>query len=93
MYSGIGRTVFEFAKGMASRASFEFAIDDACTKNRDLVVRFCKEQGLPVHIGRGYSISSALDHGNLDLPSLLKQDRWDAVNASAGRTRRPTTLF
>jgi glycosyltransferase involved in cell wall biosynthesis len=79
MYSGIGRAVFEFAKGMASRIEFEFAIDDAAAKNRDLVIQFGQDHGLPVHVGKGFRQPDALDCANADLPVLLARGSWDAV--------------
>jgi glycosyltransferase involved in cell wall biosynthesis len=79
MYSGIGRAVFEFARGMGDWAEFEFAIDDGTPKNTELVENFGRENELRVHVGQGYRTSLALDCGNADLPALLKARRWDAV--------------
>jgi glycosyltransferase involved in cell wall biosynthesis len=79
MYSGIGRAVFAFARGMSEWVDFEIAIDDATPKNTELVVRFGREHGVPVHVGAGYSRPDALDRANADLPAVLRRRRWDAV--------------
>lgn len=79
MYSGIGRNVFELASRLANRVAFEFAVDDAEPRNTDLVERFGLEHGFPVHVGRHRREPDALDAGNADLPALLREDRWDAV--------------
>jgi glycosyltransferase involved in cell wall biosynthesis len=79
MYSGIGRAVFELSSRMASRVDFEFAIDDLNPRNTDLVARFGREQGMPVHVGPGRREPDALDHLNAALPGLLERGRWDAV--------------
>src|SRR5687768_274410 len=81
MYSGIGRNVFEQAKRLADRVDLEFAIDDYVSKNLDLVVQFGREHGMRVHVGRGHLTSDAVDAGNDDLPALLRERRWDVVEA------------
>ncbi len=79
MYSGIGRNVFELARRMTGRVEFSFVIDDLYPRNRDLVVAFGKELGVPVHVGRGRQVPEALDSLNDDLPDLLRRERFDAV--------------
>ncbi|MBX6313214.1 MAG: glycosyltransferase family 4 protein [Isosphaeraceae bacterium] len=79
MYSGIGRNVFELTARLMDRARFEFAIDDRNPKNLALVGRFCRQHSLPLHIGRGRSVPEALDDFNEDLPALLREYRWDAI--------------
>ena len=81
MYSGIGRCVFELARRLADRVAFEFAIDDGTPRNTELVIRFGREHGMPVHVGGAAPEPDSLDLGNADLPELLRQSpgRWDLV--------------
>ena len=79
MYSGIGRAAFEFARHLVDRVAYEFAVDDLHPRNRDLVVDFGREHGLPVHVGRGTRSDEGLDAGNLDLPDLIRRDEWDLI--------------
>ena len=79
MYSGIGRAVFELAERLQDRVEFEFAIDDLDERNLALVCSFANSRGIPLHIGKGRKRAEALDNGNEGLPSLLRSNRWDAV--------------
>ncbi len=92
MYSGIGRAVFAFVDELADRVDFEFAIDDLKPRNRDLVLDFARDRGLPVHLGRGQTHKLALDHDNADLGDLIAGGGWDVIetvcfaNAATNRT-------
>ncbi len=79
LYSGIGRNLFELVSRMSDRADFEFAIDDQVEKNVDLLRDFCSRHGLTAHIGRAQASPRSLDVLNVDLPRLLKQGCWDAI--------------
>jgi glycosyltransferase involved in cell wall biosynthesis len=79
MYSGIGRAVFEFCRRLSGRVVFEFAISEGPEKNLNPVRVFCREQGIPLHVGRGRLHDDALDLGNGDLAQLLQERRWDVV--------------
>lgn len=79
LYSGIGRALFELSERLSDRVEYEFAIDDAHAKNVDLLVKFGEEHGLPVHVGPGRTVDDALDAFNEDLPALLEQRHWDAI--------------
>lgn len=79
LYSGIGRAVFELSKRLKDRVAYEFAIDDQTAKNVDLLVRFGRAEGFPVHVGPARTVSDALDPLNEDLEALLRQPRWDAI--------------
>lgn len=79
MYSGIGRAVFELSSRLHDRVAYEFAIDDLHPRNADLVSRFGREHGLPVHVGRGRLTDDALDAASDELPALVRRGRWDAV--------------
>jgi glycosyltransferase involved in cell wall biosynthesis len=79
MYSGIGRNVFELSARLADRVEYTFAVDDRTPRNADLVARFGREHGFAVHVGRGRAVPEALDAGNEDLPALLRQSRFDAI--------------
>ncbi len=81
MYSGIGRAVFELTSRLKERVDFEFAIDDLHPKNLDLVLEFGEAQGIPVHVGPGLTSHKSLDSFNATLPSLLRQGKWDLVEA------------
>jgi glycosyltransferase involved in cell wall biosynthesis len=94
LYSGIGRAVFELAKRLSDRIAFEFAIDDANSKNVDVLVSFCESLRLPIHVGRGRPAADALDSGNDDLSALVRQANWDAVECVcwANTTTNETVL-
>lgn len=79
MYSGIGRNVFELAARSKDRVEMEFAVDDHVARNAELVVRFGRDHGIPVHVGRVRTHPDTLDVANDDLPGLLASGRWDAV--------------
>lgn len=79
LYSGIGRNLFELAERLSELASFEFAIDDHFRKNVNLLQAFCDRHGFPLHIGRSRIPADSLDIHNEDLPDLLAQGRWDAI--------------
>ncbi len=79
MYSGIGRALFELSTRLAHRIAFEYAIDDLYPRNTDLVVRFGRERGMPVHVGRGRLGDATLDALSDDLPALVRRGGWDAV--------------
>ena len=81
MYSGIGRAVFELTARLKERVDFEFAIDDLYPKNLDLVLEFGREHGIPVHVGHGLTSPKSLDSFSATLPSLLRRDDWDLVEA------------
>jgi glycosyltransferase involved in cell wall biosynthesis len=79
LYSGIGRLIFETCSRMADRFAFEFAIDDLIDKNVNVLVEFGKRFDMPVHVGRARVTPEALDVHNEDLPRLMRDRRWDAV--------------
>ena len=81
MYSGIGRAVFELTARLKERVAFEFAIDDLHPKNLNLVLAFAKRHEIPVHVGPALTSPRALDSLSATLPSLLREDRWDMVEA------------
>ena len=81
MYSGIGRAVFELTARLRERVDFEFAIDDHYPRNVDLVLAFGQQYGIPVHVGPSLTSPRSLDSFSTSLPSLLRQDRWDLIEA------------
>ena len=81
MYSGIGRAVFELTARLKERVDFEFAIDDLYPKNLDLVLDFGREHGIPVHVGPALTSPRSLDSFSATLPTLLRRDDWDLVEA------------
>ena len=83
MYSGIGRTIFETVKQLRGRVEYEFAMDDGEERNVRLLSEFCKEHGLPLHIGRSVLPTRTMDRGNADLPNLLREQRWDAFEVAS----------
>lgn len=78
MYSGIGRNLRELALRRGERIRLEFAIDDHVPSNRDLLVEFADQAGIPVHVGRA-GPDCVPDPVNLDLPALLTSKPWDVV--------------
>ena len=81
MYSGIGRAVFELTARLQERVDFEFVIDDKYPKNYQLVVEFGQKHGIPVHVGPSLPSTHSLDTFAANLPALLREDRWDLVEA------------
>lgn len=79
LYSGIGRLIFETCKRMTDRVAFEFAIDDHISRNVELLVKFGQTHDMPVHVGPARQVPYALDVHNEDLPRLLRERRFDAV--------------
>jgi glycosyltransferase involved in cell wall biosynthesis len=79
LYSGIGRALFELSRRLRPRIAYEFAIDDRTAKNVDLLTRFGRDAGFPVHVGPACSVPHALDPRNADLPRLLRRREWDAI--------------
>jgi glycosyltransferase involved in cell wall biosynthesis len=79
LYSGIGRNVFELAIRMGDRIAFEFAIDDLVQQNVGRLRTFCDRHGYPLHTGKARTAEDSLDPVNEDLPELLRQHRWDAI--------------
>ena len=81
MYSGIGRAVFELTARLKERVDFEIAIDDLYPKNLDLVLDFGEKHGIPVHVGPALTSPRSLDSFSATLPTLLRRDDWDLVEA------------
>jgi len=81
MYSGIGRAVFALTARLRERVDFEFAIDDHNPRNLDLVLAFGREHAIPVHVGPALLSTEALDPVSATLASLVREDRWDLVEA------------
>ncbi len=83
MFSGIGRTIFETVKQLRGRVEYEFAMDDGEERNVRLLANFCQEHGLPLHLGRSVLPTQTMDRGNADLPNLLREPRWDAIEVAS----------
>jgi glycosyltransferase involved in cell wall biosynthesis len=81
LYSGIGRALFELTRRLADRIEYEFAIDGTYAQNVSLLTDFCEQHGFLLHVGRGAAVPDTLDALNLDLPALLSERRWDAVES------------
>jgi glycosyltransferase involved in cell wall biosynthesis len=81
MYSGIGRAVFELTARLKERVDYEFAIDDLHPKNLNLVLEFGEKYGIPVHVSAGLTSHRSLDAFAATLPSLLRRDGWDMIEA------------
>jgi glycosyltransferase involved in cell wall biosynthesis len=79
LYSGIGRALFEPAARLEGRIAYEFAIDDGNERNLEPLIRFCEQHHCPLYLGRGRRVPGALDTFNADLPGLLRQGSWDAI--------------
>lgn len=79
LYSGIGRAVFAFCDRLSDRVDWEFAIDDLNPASVATLRAFADPRGIPVHVGTGRKRPEALDNGNQDLPSLLREGRWDLI--------------
>ncbi len=81
LYSGIGRNLFELCRRLSDRVAFSFAIDDAQSRNVELLEQFAREHEIPLYVGRSQTEPDALDAGNRDIPALLEDQeaRWDAV--------------
>ncbi len=79
LYSGIGRNVFELSLRLSDRVDFEFVIDDLCSKNLELLLEFGAQHGFAVHVGRGRAHAHSPDAFNVELPTFLRQRRWDVI--------------
>jgi glycosyltransferase involved in cell wall biosynthesis len=81
MYSGIGRAVFELTARLKERVDFEIAIDDLYPKNLNLVLEFGQKHNIPVHVGPGFQSNRSLDSFSATLPTLLRRQDWDLIEA------------
>jgi len=79
LYSGIGRNVFELSLRLSDRVDFEFVIDDLCSKSLELLLEFGAQHGFAVQVGRGRAHANSLDAFNVELPTFLRQRRWDVI--------------
>lgn len=79
LYSGIGRALFELSRRLKERVAYEFAIDDGNERNVDLLIRFGREHGFPVHVGPHVRPGETLDAGNTEIERLLNRGDWNAV--------------
>lgn len=79
MYSGIGRALFETVKHLRGQVEYEFTMDDGEPKNVRILSEFCTANGLPLHVGKAVKDPHTMDYGNAELPALLSENRWDAV--------------
>ncbi len=79
MYSGVGRALRELTARLARSWSVELAVDDLAPRNVGLLREFAAEHGLPLHVGRHRQEPDAPDPANADLPALLAENRFDAI--------------
>ncbi|RUL89063.1 glycosyltransferase family 4 protein [Tautonia sociabilis] len=91
MYSGIGRAIIELSTRLRDRIAFTFAIDDRDPRSLRRVHDFAAPLGFPMLVGPHRFEPDCIEPLNVQLPEILSNDRWDAVelvgfaNAATGR--------
>ena len=92
MYSGIGRAIVELSRRLQDRVEFTFALDDRDPRALRRVWEFAEPLGFPIRIGTHRFQPDCVEPFNEQLPELIKQHHWDAIelvgfaNAATGRS-------
>ncbi len=79
MYSGTGTAIFDWIRHSRDDFEFSFLIDNTVAVNVDVIVAFCAEQKIPLHVSAPLFLPGCPDTGLRSIALHLKQHDYDFV--------------